>query len=145
MGALKSTSDAGKWYQGVVKFGRGDKGDVNWGCGEIADGSDEDFVFVLREAYSHLKKGDKVKFQVQYHGLSIHRKQAVNILRESGAPLPQALPSKCVPKAAVSLPAPLAALTKAEVKTLEKVLAGLLKAGNERPPPPVPPSSAPCK
>ena len=141
MGALKSTSDAGKWYHGVVKFGRGDKGDLPWGCGEIADGSDEDFVFVLRDAYSHLKKGDKVKFQVQYHGLSLHRQQAVHILRESDAPLPQALPSKCGSKAAVSLSAPLPALTKAEVKTLEKLL-GLLRAGDERLPPPALPPPA---
>ena len=88
-----------------------------------------------------MKKGDKVKFQVQDHTWSTHRKQAVNILRESGAPLPQALPFKCGSKAAVSLPAPLAALTKAEVKTLEKLL-GLLRAGDERPPPPAPPPSS---
>ena len=131
----------GKWFHGVVKFGRGDKGDVNWGEGEIADGSDVDFVFKLREAYSHLRKGDKVKFQVQDHRL-LGRKQAINILRESGAPLPQALPSECGSKVAVFAPAPFAALTKADFKTLGKVLAGLLKAGNERPPPPVPPPFA---
>ena len=78
------------------------------------------------------------------------RKQAINILRESGAPLPLALPSvpnklECGPKAALSVPAPLAALTKAELKTLEKVLAGLLMAGNELPLPPVPPPFALCK
>ena len=92
-----------------------------------------------------VKKGDKVKFQVQYHGLSLHRKQAVNILRESGAPLPQALPSKCGSKAAVSLPAPLAALTKAEIEALRTLLAGMLRAGDERPPPSAPLPSAPRK
>ena len=148
-GAVKSASDAGKWFHGVVKFGRGDKGDVNWGCGEIADGSDVDFVFVLREAYSHLRKGDKVKFQVQDHR-DWGRKQAINILRESGAPLPRALPSvpnklECGSKAALSVPAPLAALTKADLKTLQKLLSGLLMVGNERPPPPVPPPPAPRK
>ena len=157
-GAVKSLSDAGEWFHGVVKFGRGDKGDVKWGCGEIADGSDVDFVFILREAYSHLRKGNKIKFQVQDH-LDWGFKQAINILRESGAPLPLALPSvpndnklECGPKAAVFVPAPLAAVTKVVsdssgvvdvLKTLEKVLAGLLKIVNERPPPPVPPSSAP--
>ena len=95
-----------------------------------------------------MRKGDTVKFQVQDRP-DWGRKQAINILRELRAPLSLVLPSvpndnelECVPKAAVFVPAPFAALTKVDVKTLEKVLAGLLKAGNERSPPPNPPPTA---
>ena len=83
---MKSASDAGIWVQGVVKFGCGDKGDQKWRRGEIVDGSGVDYVFLLREAYSHLKKGDQVKFQVQ-HNTWLQVSQAINILLESGAPL----------------------------------------------------------
>ena len=88
--AVKSASNVGEWSHGVVKFGRGDKGDINWRRGEITDGSGVDFVFILRDAYSYLKKGDQVKFQVQDH-LSLECKQAINILPELGATTPPAL------------------------------------------------------
>ena len=91
-GEVKSASNIGKWFYGAVKFGRGEIGDINWRRGEITDNSGADFVFILRGAYSHLKKGDQVKFQVQDH-VDLECKQAIHIVRESGASIPPAIPS----------------------------------------------------
>ena len=87
---VKSASNVGEWLHGVVKFGRGDKGDTNWRRGEITNGSGMDFVFVLRDAYSNLKRGDQVKFQVQ-DNLFLEEKMAINISRELGATTPPAV------------------------------------------------------
>ena len=87
---VKSVSNAGDWSHGVVKYGRGDKGDIRWRRGEITDGSGVDFVFVLRDGYSNLKRGDQVKFKVR-DNLFLEEKMAITIVRELGAATPPAL------------------------------------------------------
>ena len=80
--------DAGMWIEGTVTVGsgnlaRGGDGGENSKCGEISAAlSGEKFMFLRKDWYRDLKKGDRVKFHVQEHTCpetKLKSKQAVRM------------------------------------------------------------------